>query len=95
MTDHLTATIARHGYVLPGGVCACGQDLNAPHGGYQKWWRAHLAVEINKAMPEHDQQVAAGAWSEGFKAGRSADHNPMWWPPNPYRIEREAGESGE
>ena len=40
------------------------------------------------AAPEHDAAVAAGAWSEGFGAGRSADHNSMWWPPNPYRIER-------
>lgn len=41
--------------------------------------------------PEHDRQTSRLAWSEGFGAGRGADHNPMWWPRNPYR--REVGES--
>lgn len=53
MSDQIAATIEQHGYVLPGGVCACGLDLNAPHGGYQKWWRAHLAAEIRRALTDH------------------------------------------
>lgn len=58
----------------------------------------HIAWAIHEhapagllVSPEHDAAVAAKAWSEGFSAGRRADHNPMWWPRNPYR--REAGES--
>jgi len=29
----------------------------------------------------------ADAWSAGFRAGRGADHNPCWWPANPYRAQ--------
>ena len=29
------------------------------------------------------------AWGVGFREGRNADHNPMWWPPNPYPYESE------
>lgn len=34
----------------------------------------------------HERQVRAEAWSEGFRAGGNADHDPTWWPKNPYRT---------
>ena len=33
--------------------------------------------------------IAQGAWSLGFRAGRSADHNSMWWPRNPFLAKKE------
>ncbi len=47
----------------------------------------HIAILQSDCLAAHDREVKAEAWDEGFRAGRSADHNSMWWPPNPYRIE--------
>lgn len=31
------------------------------------------------------RRIQAEVWTEGFRAGRNADHNSDWWPRNPYR----------
>lgn len=45
------------------------------------------AVETILAQSPTDalQAVKVVVWSEGFTAGRRADHNSDWWPRNPYR----------
>ena len=47
----------------------------------------HQAILQSDWLAQHDREVKAAAWTEGFRAGRNADHNSTWWPPNPYRIE--------
>lgn len=41
-------------------------------------------AEVAEAALAEAAQARSDAWREGFRAGRGADHNPTWWPQNPY-----------
>ena len=64
VTERAAEVVGRHGYVLPGGICACGHDLQATHGGYTKAWRAHLAHEIGAALHRVAMPPDGLAWEE-------------------------------
>lgn len=50
------------------------------------WANAETLVSAARDdVPDLIQQAKADAWSEGFKAGRGADHQQCWWPANPHR----------
>ena len=83
ITDEMVDTVGQEVY----------GDTWEPRHDHIGTWQAHnVHAALTAALPIIEKQVReqqASAWSEGFKAGRNADHNPMWWPKNPYRIVRE------
>lgn len=51
---------------------------------HRRPWPCPQLVRVTELIEADREAAMRQAWSEGFSAGHNADHNPCWWPSNPY-----------